>query len=100
MGKYLNEYGPASYAPPGWDDWRAFLDPGYLHYPLSVDGELVEKGTDKRDYSTDMLARHADRFIRETPDATPLFLFLAFDAPHGPARPAPRHLGDLRGMMK
>ncbi len=98
MGKYLNEYGPASHVPPGWDVWRAFVEPGYFHCPLSVDGRLVEKGTDPRDYSTDAFARQADRFIRETPDGDPLFLFFAPKAPHGPARPAPRHLDDLRGI--
>ncbi len=98
MGKYLNQYEPASHVPPGWDEWRAFLDPDYYSYSLSVNGQVVEKGTDPRDYSTNMFARQADRFIQSTDAGTPLFLYMALKAPHGPYTPAPRDVGALRGI--
>lgn len=98
MGKYLNQYEPSSHVPPGWDEWRAFLDPDYYSYSLSVNGNLVTKGSDPRDYSTSMFTRQADRFIHETDPGTPFLLYLALKAPHAPYTPAPRDIGTLRGL--
>ena len=106
VGKYLNGYrrDVATYVPPGWDHWvgqfdrpatRA-IDGSYYTYSLSVNGEVKDFGTDPSDYGTDVLGRHAARFIRST--GAPLFLYFTPFAPHTPAIPAPRHrdaFGDL-----
>ncbi|MGE5227708.1 MAG: sulfatase [Planctomycetaceae bacterium] len=91
VGKYLNHYTDASYIPPGWDEWHAFLgNPEYLGYTLSNDGARTSYGSTAEDYSTDVLAQLATRFVSSTPAGQPLFLFFTPYAPHVPARPAPR----------
>jgi arylsulfatase A-like enzyme len=92
VGKYLNHYTDASYVPPGWDDWHAFLgNPGYVDYTLTNDGARTSYGSTAADYSTDVLAGLATDFIASTPPGEPLFLYFTPYAPHVPARPAPRH---------
>jgi arylsulfatase A-like enzyme len=90
FGKYLDGYqhaGLTGYVPPGWDRWVAFIRSAYRDYKLSVDGRVSAYGTAPEDYSTDVLAREAETFIRQAEG--PLFLYLAPAAPHGPAPPAP-----------
>jgi N-acetylglucosamine-6-sulfatase len=99
LGKYLNGYtdGEASYIPPGWDRWFAFLtrngDGEYFDYSVSDQGAIASYGTAEADYSTDVLADQADTFIRSTDPSQPLFLYLSTRAPHEPAVPAPRDAG-------
>lgn len=95
VGKYLNGYAKPWYVPPGWDRWAAFLAgrAPYFDYDMAVNGQRREYGSKSADYSTDVLARLAERSIRETPSADPLFLFLAPSAPHHPQTPAPRYAG-------
>ena len=95
IGKYLNGYTTTA-VPFGWDRWVVFtgsLDEGqpvgYYDYDLSVDGTLVSHGSAPQDYSTDVLAREAEAFVRNA--RQPFFLLFAPFAPHGPATPAPRH---------
>jgi arylsulfatase A-like enzyme len=66
-------------------------DTAYYEYSLNHDGQVVHHGSDPSDYSTDVLAGEADRFIRSTPDTQPLLLYFTPWAPHAPATPAPRH---------
>ncbi len=95
FGKYLNNFanstGPG-YKPPGWDTFTAFryIRGAYFDYRLS-DGSW--HGHKPRDYSTDVLARRASRFIRSTPSNKPLFMYFAPFGPHKPYIPAPRHVG-------
>jgi arylsulfatase A-like enzyme len=96
VGKYLNGYGGvfvegrgATYVPPGWDRWVGMSALGYYNHTLTIDGSLVRHGVLERDYSTDVLARHAVAFIRST--RGPLFLYFAPFAPHAPTTPARRH---------
>jgi N-acetylglucosamine-6-sulfatase len=100
MGKYLNGYpfGRGQYVPRGWDRWYAFKHTGgaYFDYELNENGTLVHYGSAPRDYSTDVLASKAVRFIRRS--RQPFFLYWAPKAPHGPAIPAPRHEGALSGL--
>ncbi len=103
VGKYFNSFAkwsPPDHTPPGWDRFLAFRTPvksgGYYHYALN-DG--TTRGGTAGDYSTDVLARAADRFIRRTPSAQPLFLYFAPYAPHAPYRPAPRHRGAWAGRL-
>jgi N-acetylglucosamine-6-sulfatase len=100
VGKYLNGYGGvfvrgrgATYVPPGWDRWVGMSALGYYDYTLTIDGSLVRHGALERDYSTDVLARHAVAFIRST--RGPFFLYFAPFAPHAPTTPARRHAGSL-----
>lgn len=90
FGKYLDGYqhaGLTGYVPPGWDRWVAFIRSAYRDYKLSVDGRVRGFGSASEDYSTDVLAREAEGFVRRAEG--PLFLYLAPAAPHGPAPPAP-----------
>jgi N-acetylglucosamine-6-sulfatase len=98
VGKYLNDFeATAGHVPPGWSTFVTFSsDPGYYDYTLN-DG--TSYGSDPDDYSTDVLAAHADEFVRSTPEQTPLFLYFAPWAPHRPFTPAPRHDGLWDGRL-
>ena len=95
VGKYLNSYfgtGP----PPGWAVWHAFRggNAAYYDYELvHTNGTTTSHGGSSSAYSTDVLRRHALRFIAGTPSTRPMFLYFAPYAPHGPSTPAPRHTG-------
>jgi arylsulfatase A-like enzyme len=100
----LNGY-DSTYEPPGWDSWDAEIvgdssQGGYYDYNMSVDGRLVYYGTDDSDYSTDVLAGYATKFIRSAPSGRPLFLYFAPHAPHAPATPPARYRQSLRGLSK
>ena len=94
IGKYLNHYDRPELVPAGWDRWVAIGGPNsrFYDYDLSVDGVVEYHGFDPDDYSTDLFAREADVFIRSTPVAQPLFLYLAPAAAHGPNTPPDRYL--------
>lgn len=92
FGKYLNDFSkqsPDGYRPPGWDRFTAFKYSrgAYFHYRLT-DG--TRGGRSPRDYSTDLLARKANTFVRNTADNRPVFLMYAPYGPHSPYTPAPR----------
>jgi arylsulfatase A-like enzyme len=100
VGKYFNGYTPtrAVSVPPGWDVWDGVANgsgpdgPGggmYYQYYVSENGTLRYYGNDPSDYSTDVLAGYATRFITNAPSNKPLFLYFAPRAPHLRARPAP-----------
>jgi arylsulfatase A-like enzyme len=101
FGKYLNEYPfgrGLSYRPPGWDRWVTFQRIGnaYFDYDLNLGGRLRHYGAAPRDYSTDVLAGYAERFLRRDAEAPFLALYAPF-GPHGPRVPAPRHQGVCAG---
>ncbi len=90
FGKYLDAYqrdALKGYVPPGWDRWVAFVHAEYFDYGLTIDGEVRRYGLEPEDYSTDVLASHAEDFIRGTEG--PVFAFFSPAAPHAPALPAP-----------
>jgi arylsulfatase A-like enzyme len=96
VGKYLNGYSfkRARYVPPGWDVWNAFAlagAGGYYDYYMSIDGARRFYGHADADYSTDVLATRAKRFITTTSSQEPLFLMFAPKAPHWPATPPTRY---------
>jgi arylsulfatase A-like enzyme len=98
VGKYLNHYDDAGEAhiPPGWDRWHSFFmrNGAYHDYRLiHTDGSITRHGERRDDYSTDVLADLAVTSIEDTPRKTPLMMFFTPYAPHGPATPAPRHVG-------
>lgn len=98
IGKYLNQYGTdkdgstvsprddATYVPPGWSDWRALVDPStYLVYDYAINhnGTVRSYAPDPpayRNYQTDVLARQAAGFIRQT--TNPFLLVVTPLAPH------------------
>ncbi|MFD1932499.1 sulfatase [Nonomuraea mangrovi] len=96
MGKYLNHYpggvAPATYVPPGWDQWAVPVKRLYeeYDYTLNENGRLVEYGWGEDDYLEDVLAEKAKDFV-SAPGTQPFFLYLAPVAPHSPANPARRH---------
>jgi N-acetylglucosamine-6-sulfatase len=104
IGKYLNNYNrsDSAYVPPGWDKWVAYAGSRrksiYYDYWLSVNGSKKKRGTEPSDYSTDVYANYAARFIRRSED--PFFLLLAPSAPHKPARPAARHEDAVRKLPR
>ena len=99
IGKYINEtvlLPPGK--PRGWTSWQTFRGGArYYDYDLDVDGEIESFGSEPDDYSTDVLAERALRFI-ETHRAEPFFVVLSLFAPHLPAIPADRHMGSLAGL--
>ena len=100
FGKYLNDfskYSPDGYTPPGWDDFTAFKYSrgAYFGYQLT-DGSY--HGLNDADYSTDVLARRAQRFVRTTPDDQPLLMMFAPYGPHSPFTPAPRDADQVRTL--
>jgi arylsulfatase A-like enzyme len=99
IGKYLNQYGPDGYVPPGWDRWFAtFRNGGYFDYAAVSDGETMHFGEDRGDYGTTVLASEAVSFIRETAASDPLFLYLTPHAPHEPATPERRDRDSFAGL--
>lgn len=83
VGKYFNGYDAATnYVPPGWDYWRGG-DPAYYKGASSL-------------FGTALLTSYGEQFIRGTAADTPLFLYLAYFAPHAPSTPAPRYATDPR----
>jgi N-acetylglucosamine-6-sulfatase len=89
VGKYFNGYNQMSYVPPGWSTWRAKWQANYFGYEMSIDGATKTFGTAPADYDTTVMTRYANRFIRGADPSRPLFLYLAYHAPHSPYTPAP-----------
>jgi len=118
IGKFLNHYGREDpyEVPPGWDEWRATVDPTtyrYYGYTVNENGRLRTYGRDHdpRYYATDFTARESVEIVeRLAPEAQPFFLSVAFLAPHtgGPSEPgdplvgtpavAPRHRGAFSSL--
>jgi N-acetylglucosamine-6-sulfatase len=104
-GKYLNGYssfGRGLYVPPGWDDFAASVGAeDYYNYKLAENGHAVSFGSEPKDYSTDVLAGMARKFIRTTKESQPFFVYLAFNAPHfdsaGQIVPASQDQGSCSG---
>ena len=88
IGKYLNNYGVDSPAPPpGWSRWFGLIDP--TTYKLfDYTGERRRRGGELRahtaeEYQTDVLAAEAEKVLRSRAGAgKPFFLTVAPVAPH------------------
>ncbi|MFO1541109.1 MAG: sulfatase-like hydrolase/transferase [Chloroflexota bacterium] len=106
LGKYLNRVKPPlDVTPPGWDRVLTGLD--YYGDTWWDDGRPYPLGRRPRDYSVDLIARRATRWIARRGPATPAFLYLSPYTVH-PGRDergrlsgdepvvAPRHRGDAR----
>jgi N-acetylglucosamine-6-sulfatase len=95
VGKLMNGYDDVAglKAAPGFDSWFDLLGSRrYYHYQVSDQGQLRTYGRAPSDYSTDVFARQAKRFIRDSSSGSrPFFLWLGFDAPHT------AHAADVQG---
>ena len=110
VGKYLNGYGRVRQTeiPAGWTEWYGSIDPStyqFYNYTLNENGRLVRYGATPGEYQADVYTRKAvDIVTRHAADPRPLFLSVAYLAPHsgGPREaddpanqatpvPAPRH---------
>lgn len=101
IGKYLNRYGldrngnfaPSTHVPPGWDRWYAwqgtYAGTG-TSYKINENGRIVTYQRSQI-HDTDLHARTAENFIKQTAGNRPFFMYLAPNAPHDPAYYAPRH---------
>jgi arylsulfatase A-like enzyme len=118
FGKYMNqypEYSPRQTAPynspalvpPGWTEWYGAIDllPGGEHpyqqfnYGLIENGVEVRYGAQTTDYLGDVLTTKAETFITQSiRSQKPFFAYVAYISPHGPATPAPRHIGMFTGF--
>ena len=97
FGKYLNGYAAiAPYQAPGWDEWHVFKSPGYFNYHLIENGVDVAYGSATTAYSADVLRDKVVQFITES--TPPFFVEFTPYNPHGPATPAPRHVGSFAGV--
>ncbi|MGH2977754.1 MAG: sulfatase family protein [Gaiellaceae bacterium] len=102
VGKYVNAYTNPSVShavPPGWDDWQVMDSipmEAYYNYSINDNGHLVHYGNKASDYSTDVLADKAVKFIKGA--RHPFFLYFAPVAPHLPAIPAPGDRGKLENI--
>lgn len=104
VGKYLNGYAWGTgneYVPPGWDEWHGHLtsieDGRYFDYWMNHNGEVVRYGSKQEEYSADVETKLAVAFVRESATRSePLFLLLAPQAPHVPAKYHERHGAEFR----
>jgi N-acetylglucosamine-6-sulfatase len=79
VGKYINGY-EYRYVPPGWDGWYANMAKDAWADCLNEDGKEKCYGGKHPDA---VLADKAEQFVRSSKGApNPLFLWLAFNAPH------------------
>lgn len=105
IGKYLNFYpqgaGP-TYLPPGWDDWLSPVrgDPGNdLAYAFNENGRIVGHGDSPDEHLTDFYVQKTAEFLTRAADADqPFFAWLAVDAPHVGAVPAPQDADAFAGV--
>jgi arylsulfatase A-like enzyme len=99
VGKHINGYGAArgQVGPvgPGWTDWIVPEPVAFYDYTLNVNGTPEEHGDRPQHYLTDVMVRKARGIIATTPAETPLFMYFAPKAPHGPSTPADRHEGEF-----
>lgn len=104
FGKYHNSYpadSPDGYIPQGWDEWNAHrtsvIDGRFFGYSMNHNGAVRSYGTTQADYSADVETKLAVNFVRSSAGRPePLFIMLAPQAPHIPARYADRHGGEFR----
>ncbi len=102
FGKYVNHYGVGdddpTYVPPGWYRWLAFA--GNLQDRRSYEASFANRGATtatvrtyrrSRRHDTDLVADHAEGFIRKNAGDEPWLAYVCTHAPHDPYVPAPRH---------
>lgn len=111
IGRYTDGYGytdinhdgvvnmqDATYIPPGWDNWQAFVFP-YLppsrtvwwyenanmyNYTMNDNGTIVNYGITPQDYQVDVVSQRAANYVTNVVGGStaPFFLLVASTAPH------------------
>lgn len=85
FGKYLNGYGfnqADRFVPPGWTDFKALVSPSdgqYVGFSLFDNGEIITPDG----YLTDVMTEFAVDAIEREAGKRPIFLHMAYTAPHG-----------------
>ena len=69
----------------------------FYDYDLNDNGVITHFGSTPADYSGDVMTQRAVDFIHSL-DRARFFLHVSQKAPHGPATPAPRHIGLFAGL--
>lgn len=102
FGKFLNGYRIYDYdiVPPGFNRWFGIGNPlDYIQWAVSDQGVTRKYGSNESDYSTDVIAEEAEKFILQAADdSRPFFAYIAPYAPHPPYLPAVRHRGAFAGL--
>ena len=100
VGRYLNGYRSQA-IPPGWSYWFGiwtFGEDNSLYHRYYVTNHLGRDefyGSDSDDYSTRVITKRAQIFLRAYPEQ-PFMLMLTPRAPHPPATPDQRDAGAFR----
>lgn len=78
-GKYLNGYNDATYVPPGWNDWFAFV----RNFSLKIDPIVSDNGIERQlsGWTTELLGSRVLNFINH-PDERPFFVYFSVPQPH------------------
>lgn len=86
--------------PPGFNRWFGIGNPlDYIQWAVSDQGVTRKYGSNESDYSTDVIAEEAEKFILQAADdSRPFFAYIAPYAPHPPYLPAVRHRGAFAGL--
>ena len=74
--------------------------PQHQRQPLRVVLDRKDYPFDSSFYMTDAISAYADTFIRQVPSAQPLFLYLAYTAPHWPLHAHAADIAKYRGRYK
>jgi arylsulfatase A-like enzyme len=93
---------------PGFLPLRRGFDQQYGHYNGALDyfthirdggfdWHKNDRRNDDEGYTTDLIAREAERIIAKHDKAKPLFLYVPFNAPHTPLQAPKRHLDRYAG---
>jgi arylsulfatase A-like enzyme len=104
VGKYINGYAWGAgegYIPPGWDEWYSHIaaieDGRYWNYWVNDNGEVYRHGATAEEYSVDLEAKRAVKFVRDSAGRPePIFLYAAPQAPHTPSFYAARFGAEFR----
>lgn len=91
FGKYFNNYGPASYVPPGWDAWRAHVGPKTDRpSTVSFNGRPVPWPY----HTSELYSRELRSFVgNQSAASRPFFAYVAPHAPHEPPEVRARDRG-------
>jgi arylsulfatase A-like enzyme len=104
LGKWHLGYAPKFHPlERGFDDYFGFLQGQRSYFPLDKPSRLNQLLRDREplakesfDYMTDELARQATQYI-ERHKASPFFMYLAFNATHGPIQATKEDLAKAEG---
>jgi N-acetylglucosamine-6-sulfatase len=102
IGKFINGYKSSDPIPAGWNEWNVSLEDSYYEYDLNENGRIVHYGNSSSDYSTDVLAKKAVRFVANE-GSKPFFMIVGTRAPHKdhgmPPIPARRDTGKFDALQ-